>query len=62
MDSYVVWPAAEHLPLRVQLAIDTLIEKLPDVVALEAPRVRARRPAELATSHSVQSRAKRRKS
>jgi len=60
MDSFAIWPATEHLPLRVRLAIDTVAEKLPDVVGIDVPRVHPDRPAKPVMSHSVQSRAKRR--
>ena len=61
MDSHAIWPAAEHLPLRVRLVIDTLLEELPHAVGVEAPPLRAGRSVEsVAKSPSVQSRAKRR--
>jgi len=60
MESYAIWPANEHLPLRVRLAIDTLVEKLPHVVGVEMPRVHPDRHAEPVTSHSPNSEAKRR--
>lgn len=39
MDSHAVWPATEYMPLRVRLAIDTLVEKLPDVVGQVAREI-----------------------
>ena len=36
-DSYAIWPATEHLPSRVRLAIDTLVERLPDAIGTGEP-------------------------
>lgn len=33
MDSYAVWPTTEYVPLRLRLAIDMLVTKLPNAVA-----------------------------
>lgn len=41
MDSHAIWPANDYMPLRVRLVIDTLVEKLPQVVGVEAPIVRS---------------------
>src|SRR5581483_12323995 len=59
MDSEAIWPATEHLPLRVRLAIDTVVEKLPEVVGVEVPGVHPDQHGEPATSHSANSRVKR---
>lgn len=40
MDSHAIWPATDYMPLRVRLAIDTLVEKLPGVLGVKAPAVR----------------------
>ncbi|QOK94091.1 LysR family transcriptional regulator (plasmid) [Ralstonia pseudosolanacearum] len=40
MDSHAIWPAADYMPLRARLAIDTLVDKLPGVVGVKAPIVR----------------------
>ncbi|CAH0444510.1 LysR family transcriptional regulator [Ralstonia pseudosolanacearum] len=40
MDSHAIWPATDYMPLRVRLLIDTLVEKLPLVMGVEAPIVR----------------------
>jgi len=60
MDSYAIWPATEHLPLRVRLAIDTVVEKLPEVVGVEVPGTHPDQHGEPVTSHSANSGAKRR--
>ncbi|KVA52627.1 LysR family transcriptional regulator [Burkholderia cepacia] len=39
MDSHAIWPATDHMPLRVRLAIDTLVEKLPLAMGVQAPIV-----------------------
>jgi DNA-binding transcriptional LysR family regulator len=59
MDSFAIWPATDHLPLRVRLAIDTVIEKMPEVVGAEVSPVRPDRSTERRASLPVQSRAKR---
>jgi len=41
MDSQAIWPATDYMPLRVRLAIDTLVEKLPGAAGVKAPTVRA---------------------
>ncbi|WCM91865.1 LysR family transcriptional regulator [Acidovorax sp. NCPPB 2350] len=40
MDTHAIWPATNYMPLRVRLAIDTLVDKLPRVAGLKAPTVR----------------------
>ncbi|XRD86210.1 LysR family transcriptional regulator [Dyella acidisoli] len=40
MDSHAIWPATDYMPLRVRLAIDTLVEKLPNAVGVKPPTVR----------------------
>ncbi|QBB72502.1 LysR family transcriptional regulator [Pseudolysobacter antarcticus] len=37
MDSHAVWPVTEYMPLRVRLAIDTLLEKLPEAPGVQVP-------------------------
>lgn len=32
LESHAIWPATDYLPLRVRLAIDTLIETLPGTI------------------------------
>jgi DNA-binding transcriptional LysR family regulator len=61
MESHALWPAAEHLPLRVRLAIDTLVEELPDTIGIEAPPRRSgRRMERVVPNPSVPLRARRR--
>jgi DNA-binding transcriptional LysR family regulator len=36
MDSHAVWPAAQHLPMRLRMAIDTLVAELPGAIDVEA--------------------------
>jgi len=60
MDSHAIWPATEYMPLRVRLAIDTLVEKLPGVMGVEAPTVRPGWHAQgVTTGGSASTRAKR---
>ena len=40
MDTHAIWPAADYMPLRVRLAIDTLVENLPRAIGVEAPVAR----------------------
>lgn len=39
MDTHAIWPATDYMPLRVRLAIDTLVENLPQVMGVQAPIV-----------------------
>lgn len=34
MESHALWPSAPHMPLRVRLAVDALVEQLPTVVGV----------------------------
>ncbi|MBB6581711.1 LysR family transcriptional regulator [Ralstonia solanacearum] len=53
MDSHAIWPATDYMPLRVRLAIDTLVEKLPGVVVgVTPPTVRPGRHAQGVTAVS----------
>lgn len=40
MDTHAIWPATDYMPLRVRLAIDTLVENLPRALGVEAPVAR----------------------
>jgi len=37
MDVHALWPNALHMPMRLRLAVDALMEELPKVVALQTP-------------------------
>lgn len=37
LDTYVVWPLTQYLPLRIRLVIDTLVNKLPAAVNARVP-------------------------
>ena len=36
MDCHALWPAAPHMPLRLRLAVDALVEQLPKVLGVPA--------------------------
>jgi len=36
MDCYALWPAAPHMPLRLRLAVDALVEQLPKALGVPA--------------------------
>ncbi len=61
MDSHAIWPATDYMPLRVRLAIDTLVERLPNAMGVKPPIVRPGWHAQGVTAGSAPSpRAKRR--
>jgi DNA-binding transcriptional LysR family regulator len=35
MDCYALWPAAPHMPLRLRLAVDALVEQLPKALGAQ---------------------------
>jgi DNA-binding transcriptional LysR family regulator len=35
MDCYALWPSSTHMPLRLRLAVDALVEQLPKVVGMQ---------------------------
>lgn len=43
MDSHAIWPATEYMPLRVRLAIDALVEHLPQAIGVAPPVVLPRK-------------------
>jgi DNA-binding transcriptional LysR family regulator len=62
MDSHAIWPATNYMPLRVRLAIDTLVEQLPKAMGVQALKERSGWHTQGVTvsSHSSLPRGKRR--
>ncbi|AXV81659.1 LysR family transcriptional regulator [Ralstonia solanacearum] len=59
MDSHAIWPATDYMSLRLRLAIDTLVEKLPKTMGVKAPTVRLGRHAQGITTGAATQNGKR---